>query len=779
MGRTPQKEPRDDGREEPGCSYPSTGQPSLEKSNEPFSWEKYLKETSSTAASPSCFRQSRLPPSNDFKAGMKLEAHDPRNSASVCIATVMGMMGTRLRLRLDGSDNTNDFWRLVDSSDIQPIGTCERNGDMLQPPLGFRMNASSWPMFLLRTLSGAEMAPATAFKKEPAKPSQNHFKPGMKLEAVDKKNPYLICPATIGEVKGEEIFVMFDGWRGAFDYWCKFDSRDIFPVGWCSLTRHSIQPPGNFSRFWGAVVTLPKALLLPASVPPAPSKRSMQSQSYRLPHPLPPLPVRKGVRGRRPKLQTIALLKAAAEAAAEAAAAAALNGTPQGSVARTGAQLAPRPHKKRGPKPGTKRKSKMLPSSGVGSGSTLASENRLNSMNGPMDNSLGSGQGVVSTVCVYVNKHGACGPHLDRKQLQQLPDHFGPGPCVYVNKHGACGPHLDRKQLQQLPDHFGPGPVNGVLQQAVQACVDCAYQPTTLFSFLQSQSDGGEIIRVHIDGRIHYVKLPQASSASFVLRFLETLCHQLQSDNLFSSQPFSPAFMASTGHAVYDRSKSVKVESSEALSIARRTLGRSRRFQRDYSPYTAPLSSPTTLHSTKTHHAEEPVPRSENGFSEEPLDTSSNSPSRTPRPQPLRSTSEYRGQGSSSPYYPGSGPPPPPLRRLASIPTELGNRAQQRRVEAASSTTGPEQLVAAGQEAAAGNGSGNTPSTWSVDEVMQFVRDADPQTLAPHVELFKKHEIDGRALMLLRSDIIMKYMGLKLGPALKLCHHIEKLKQTK
>ena len=39
-------------------------------------------------------------------------------------------------------------------------------------------------------------------------------------------------------------------------------------------------------------------------------------------------------------------------------------------------------------------------------------------------------------------------------------------------------------------------------------------------------------------------------------------------------------------------------------------------------------------------------------------------------------------------------------------------------------------------------------------------------------------EIDGKALMLLRSDVIMKYMGLKLGPALKLCNHIEKLKQT-
>lgn len=85
--------------------------------------------------------------------------------------------------------------------------------------------------------------------QEPVRPSQNNFKPGMKLEAVDKKNPYLICPATIGELKGDEVFIMFDGWRGAFDYWCKYDSRDIFPVGWCSLTKHSLQPPGNSGKF--------------------------------------------------------------------------------------------------------------------------------------------------------------------------------------------------------------------------------------------------------------------------------------------------------------------------------------------------------------------------------------------------------------------------------------------------------------------------------------------------------------------------------------------------
>lgn len=89
-------------------------------------------------------------------------------------------------------------------------------------------------------------------------------------------------------------------------------------------------------------VTLPKNLqILPAS-PSKSSRRSMQSP-YRLPTPLPPLPVRKGIRGRRPKSETIALLKAVAVAAAA-----------QNEAVPKNTQLIPRVHKKRGPKPGSK-----------------------------------------------------------------------------------------------------------------------------------------------------------------------------------------------------------------------------------------------------------------------------------------------------------------------------------------------------------------------------------------------------------------------------------------
>ncbi|CAL9692310.1 unnamed protein product [Knipowitschia caucasica] len=71
------------------------------------------------------------------------------------------------------------------------------------------------------------------------------------------------------------------------------------------------------------------------------------------------------------------------------------------------------------------------------------------------------------------------------------------------------------------------------------------------------------------------------------------------------------------------------------------------------------------------------------------------------------------------------------------------------------------------------------PSSWGVEEVVCFIQDADPQALGPHADTFRKHEIDGDALLLLKSEMMMKYLGLKLGPALKLCYHIDKLKQNR
>ena len=55
-----------------------------------FSWKDYLKESNSTAAPPSCFKQAPDPPDNEFVLGAKLEAQDPR-SQMACIASVIAV----------------------------------------------------------------------------------------------------------------------------------------------------------------------------------------------------------------------------------------------------------------------------------------------------------------------------------------------------------------------------------------------------------------------------------------------------------------------------------------------------------------------------------------------------------------------------------------------------------------------------------------------------------------------------------------------------------------
>ncbi|XP_068891883.1 polycomb protein SCMH1 isoform X5 [Aphelocoma coerulescens] len=593
-----------------------------------FTWEKYLKETCAIPAPAHCFKQSYTPPANEFKISMKLEAQDPRNTTSTCIATVVGLTGARLRLRLDGSDNKNDFWRLVDSAEIQPIGNCEKNGGMLQPPLGFRLNASSWPMFLLKTLNGAEMAPVRIFHKEPPSPSQNFFKTGMKLEAVDRKNPHFICPATIGEVRGSEVLITFDGWRGAFDYWCRYDSRDIFPVGWCSLTGDNLQPPGT-------KVVIPKSPL-PASEVNS-EKPSMHSSTKTV------LGHQQGQRRRKTGKKRGRTTKA-------------LIHHPMPTPSKSVEPLKfPR---KRGPKPGSKRKPRTL---------------------------------------------------------------LNPAPTS--------------------PTTSTPEPDTSTVPQDAATIPSSAMQaPTAVF-----------------DREQHTLNLPAVNSITYVLRFLEKLCHNLRSDNLFGNQPFTQNSHMQRSHE-YDHDRYLPDRSS-SLDGSLQGPGRgTKRYSQDSPPYSAPLSPKLPKND---HHPLEgetfvlgdglPGPLEPRL---DPMDSALNSVNSSSH---SRSSRDYRLPGYRHLHQPSSlsQGSTSALRRLSSGGSDryLGSRDASRL-------------------------SSRDPSSWTVEEVMQFIRESDPQ-LGPHADLFRKHEIDGKALLLLRSDMMMKYMGLKLGPALKLTYHIDKLKQGK
>jgi len=65
------------------------------------------------------------------------------------------------------------------------------------------------------------------------------------------------------------------------------------------------------------------------------------------------------------------------------------------------------------------------------------------------------------------------------------------------------------------------------------------------------------------------------------------------------------------------------------------------------------------------------------------------------------------------------------------------------------------------------------PVTWSVEQVVRYVRSTD---CINYANIFLDQEIDGQALMLLSRDSLMQFTRMKLGPTLKMCSYIAQLK---
>uniref|UniRef100_A0A665UDU4 L3MBTL histone methyl-lysine binding protein 2 n=1 Tax=Echeneis naucrates TaxID=173247 RepID=A0A665UDU4_ECHNA len=179
-----------------------------------------------------------------FEKGMKLEAIDPLNLGSICVATVHKvLLDGYLMVGIDGtaSNNGSDWFCYHASSHaILPVDFCKKNSIPLTVPQGYDSQSFTWDTYLKQTK--AKPAPARLFNTD----YQGHgFSANMKLEAVDLMEPRLICVATVKRCVGRLLLIHFDGWEDEFDQWVDHQSPDIYPVGWCDLMGYQLQsPPG-------------------------------------------------------------------------------------------------------------------------------------------------------------------------------------------------------------------------------------------------------------------------------------------------------------------------------------------------------------------------------------------------------------------------------------------------------------------------------------------------------------------------------------------------------
>ncbi|NXN91884.1 LMBL3 protein, partial [Rhinopomastus cyanomelas] len=210
-----------------------------------WNWFSYLEAERMTAAPIKLFREYQSFPQsrNGFKVGMKLEGVDPEHPSQFCVLTVAEVHGYRLRLHFDGYPDCYDFWLNADSLDIHPVGWCEKTHHKLLPPKGFNEGEFNWTSYLKN--NKAQAAPKSLFKTHSTSATPTGFRVGMKLEAVDKKNPSLMCVATVADVVDSRLLIHFDNWDKSYDYWCETSSPYICPVGYCQATGIPLTiPPG-------------------------------------------------------------------------------------------------------------------------------------------------------------------------------------------------------------------------------------------------------------------------------------------------------------------------------------------------------------------------------------------------------------------------------------------------------------------------------------------------------------------------------------------------------
>ncbi|XP_006926225.1 lethal(3)malignant brain tumor-like protein 3 isoform X4 [Pteropus alecto] len=238
------------------------------KGKKAWCWASYLEEEKAVAVPAKLFKEYQSFPynKNGFKVGMKLEGVDPEHQSVYCVLTVAEVCGYRIKLHFDGYSDCYDFWVNADALDIHPVGWCEKTSHKLHPPKGYKEEEFNWQTYL-KTCK-AQAAPKSLFENQNITVIPSGFRVGMKLEAVDKKNPAFICVATVTDMVDNRFLVHFDNWDESYDYWCEASSPHIHPVGWCKEHRRTlITPPGypNVKHFsWDKYLEETNSLPAPA-----------------------------------------------------------------------------------------------------------------------------------------------------------------------------------------------------------------------------------------------------------------------------------------------------------------------------------------------------------------------------------------------------------------------------------------------------------------------------------------------------------------------------------
>uniref|UniRef100_A0A4W6D8J3 Scm like with four mbt domains 2 n=1 Tax=Lates calcarifer TaxID=8187 RepID=A0A4W6D8J3_LATCA len=675
--------------------------------------------------------------------GSVLELQDVSDPFLYWPVRVIQNVGGRLCLRYAGlseDHQAQDTWLFYLDVRLRPLGWALENHLTLEPPIELRSlkNAPDWQQALedARLDGQKSPLPLEVFKDHVDLPKHS-FKMGMKLEMVSPWEQLKICPVSVTKVYNEIYFqVMLDDLsvdaKPQFVV-CHANSPGILPVQWCLKNGMNLERPRGYEGQdfdWADYLKQSGTEAAPDACFPDTWQNRGFAKDMWLEAVNPHRPVEvcvaqiTQVRGRLLWLRLEGVAKPLSECLVDVES---MDIFPVGWCEANAYPLTPPL------KPVCQKQKK------------------------------------IAVFCVFIIDLLVV--NIPVYILPSVPGSANGRYCcskIFVNHRCFSGPYLNKGRIAELPQAVGPGKCTLVLKELLSMLINAAYKPGRVLKELQELEDKSwdcqeETLKAKYKGKTYRSTIRIVRLADQIPDFCRKVCVKLQCcPNLFSPVlvtdkcPENCSVQTKTKYTYYygkkrKLSKPMGGEETAEGELAKPTRRRKKRkaifVQKkrrssavDYTPAGSPQCQRCK---TSAPHLCDSDPHcfpqdSDEGEEDEEMALQSGSEGNSSEPR------EDHTDASS-------------VEVISSRPRRAAARCRAVSVEEEEG-----QLVL-----------DRNPLEWTVDEVVQFINSTDCASLA---NIFQEQDIDGQALLLLTLPTVQECMDLKLGPAIKLCHQIERVK---
>uniref|UniRef100_A0A8C1GHS5 Scm like with four mbt domains 1 n=1 Tax=Cyprinus carpio TaxID=7962 RepID=A0A8C1GHS5_CYPCA len=764
-----------------------------------FNWDDYLEETGSLSVPHHAFKHVDQGLETGLTPGMKLEVCVRTESETAYwVATIITTCGQLLLLRYEGyqDDRRADFWCDIMTADLHPIGWSKQQGRPMRPPEGVREKHQDWETLLEKALAESCSVPASLL--EGAQRGCNPIdllSPGLNVELVDRQDIGVVWSAVIEENVGGRLRLRYAGTDGLPDtqsiIWVFYLDPLLHLPGWAQEHSCTLRPPAgdrsdikphSFTEGMKLEAVDPAA---PFTISPATVAKVFNDQFF-----------------------LVQMDDMRDEAQKEGCRRSFLCHRDSPGVFPT--QWSLKNGVKLSPPPGSYctfnlllidpfdqciKESMMLEAVNPLCPGNIHVATVVKVKGQHMWIRLEGLKQAIPEIIVHRDSmdifpvswcetngcplHHPCKPRgqfyttnfsMPRCCAQKLPYKliFDIGqangkyscPKIYFNHRCFSGPYLNKGRIAELPQCVGPGNCVLVLKEVLTLLINSAYKPSRVLRELQLDQEGrwqghGETLKAKYKGKSYRATVEIVRTADQVADFCRKTCIKLECcPNLFGPRMVlercseNCSVLTKTKYTYYYGKKKCRRvgrppggHSNLEGGVKRR--GRKRKRRKQLFVHKKRRSSASVDNT--------PAGSPQGSGDEEDLDEddSLSEDTGSELQDELMDDSEY-SEKKSQPTTPSPSPPETPLL------TVLLSLLKSPRTEA------PPKLCL-----------DSSPLEWSVTDVVRFIRTTD---CAPLARIFKDQEIDGQALLLLNLPTVQECMDLKLGPAIKLCHHIEQVK---